>query len=153
MIVVLITYWAIIWGLFWTLVFGLILALISYFVIEYIRVEANPTEPQKFHSAWTIMVAIAIFLITWNYGYDVTMLGWEMRPIEKEFLNRADSAPYDLEYGQMDFHGSLDEILAKRDAILKKRHAIMIGDWWVDTENYGQIRAYYQHDWFWFLHC
>lgn len=151
MIVVLVTYWSVIWGLFWTLVFGLILALVSYFVMEYFRSEANSYSPPRFHAAWTVVAVIAVFLIIWNYGYNVTMLGWEMKPVEKEFIYHADNDPYDIVYGEMDYHGSLDPILAKRDAILKKRHAVMIGDWWTDTENHGQIRAYYQHDWLWFL--
>lgn len=146
-----IRYWQIVSGLFWTLVFASLLAFAAFKFTEFFRY--NPENRRaRFHPAWSILPTVFVFFLVWSFGYNVTMLGWEIKPIEQEFLHHANYDSYTIEGGQMNYHGSLDQILAKRDALLKKRHAKMVGEWWTNTDTGSQINAYYDYDFWWWLH-
>jgi hypothetical protein len=141
-------FWPIVCGLFWTLTFAVGLFYGAFRLAEWIR---DSYYPRRFHPRWALLPAMLVFLIVWGYGYDVTMLGWRMKPIEAEFLTHANNDPCTIEGGQMNYHGSLDPILAERDTLLRRYHAKMVGNWWTDTDNGARINAYYEWDplWWW----
>ena len=139
--------WAIIWGLFWTAVFAGGFGYLAYRVMEFIRLDKSRRRP--FHQAWTTTAVILVFLPIWNFGYNLTMFDWEIKPIEQAFRDHADHDGYIIRNQQMDYGGSLDSILAQRDAVLKKRHMIMHGDWHVSTTSGSHVDSYYDYDPFW----
>lgn len=147
-IATMVEYWPIVAGLFWTLVFAGAFAYGAFRLVEWYRLDSR--RP-RFHPGWILLPTFIVFWAIWSFGYNATMIGQEMKSLEKEFVYRADHEQYSLEYGEMNYHGSLDKVLAKRDALLKKRRAIMIGRWWTDTDTGPHIDAYYQHDFFWWF--
>lgn len=147
-IVLVVKYWAIVSGLFWTLVIASAAAYGTFRLVEWIRLDSR--RP-RFHPIWTLAATLTVFLCIWGFGYNMVMLGVEMKPLEAEFLYHANNDPCKIENGQLNYSGSLDQILAKRDALLHKRHARMVGDWWTSTDFPPRVNAYYEWDplWWW----
>lgn len=147
-IALVVKHWQIVSGLFWTLVIASAVAYGVFRLVEWYRF--NRRRP-RFHPVWTLAATVVVFLCNWGFGYNMVMLGVEMKPLEAEFLQHANNDPYTIEIGWLDYHGSLDKILAKRDALLRKHHARMVGHWWISTDYPAEINAYYEWDpiWWW----
>lgn len=105
----------------------------------------------KIHAAIKIIIfceflVIGIFYLGTSYFVSCVKNSIELNkildPLKIEFICEAERGPEsitecDPEYRCLDYGGRLDNILIRRDKILKENYGITLGGWWVHMGGWG----------------
>lgn len=96
-------------------------------------------------SKYALATGIAVFAIVLWGGVRDMVFDVKIHRLEREFVRAAYNDPHEIRYSRLDYHGSLTEILQKRDRLLRSYWHVMGGgdEWWTDTDFGPRIDASY----------